>query len=285
MFYFQLVLLVVLFLPAPYENLVLPNRADSKLNKRKNHNGPRRCVLGEEQLRERAEECNRNFTFSKFDRNNGEERGRAIAWIKNCIVDYYCFKKHETFDEWIEQPSFNGSLDQQYFEVAATFSQEFFKIYANWQDTKKQFNEDRTSLLYITAARYVYTTFVLYQESRPQHENGSYIEGQKGRLVPCEVIMTTDNTLVDQYILPAYSCYPSPIGSATATSDYDVSLIGPKSGDLVANFNDKFKEIFDKDSETLFDTNIYAYALEYAMPSKIHGKLLSIFTQNQIFRQ
>ena len=81
--------------------------------------------------------------------------------------------------------------------------------------------------------------------------------------------MTADNTLVDKYILPECSCYPSPIGSATATSDYDVSLIGPKSGDLVANFNDKFNEIFQKHSETFFDTNIYAYALEYAMPSKI----------------
>ena len=145
--------------------------------------------------------------------------------------------------------------------------------------------DERTSLLYITAARYVFATYILYQESRPQNEDGTYIDGEKGRLVPCEVKMKTDDIHIDYFILPEYSCYPSPIGSATATSDYDVSLIGPKSGELVANFNDKFKEMFGEASEIVFDTNIYAYSLEYAIPSKVRGKLRSSHTQNQIFRQ
>ena len=157
-FYFQLVLLVVLYLPTLYENLVIPNRADSKINKRKKYNGRRGCVLTEEQLRQRAEECSHNFKEPEFDPNDGEEREKAIDWIKNCIVYYYCFQKHETFDEWTAQPSFNGSLDKKHFQLAATFSQAFFKMYGNWQETKEQFNAERTSLLYITAARYVYTT-------------------------------------------------------------------------------------------------------------------------------
>ena len=56
-----------------------------------------------------------------------------------------------------------------------------------------------------------------------------------------------------------------------APSDYDVGLVGPKSGDLLANFNDKFEEMFGKSSEEVFDTNIYAYTLEYAIPSKFEG--------------
>ena len=286
MLYFQPVLLVVLFLPAPYENLVIPNLSDSKINKTKNHNGRRGCVYGEEQLQLRAKYCNEQVESSQvIQHENEEQREKAIKWIRDCIVDYYCFKKHEAYDEWIKQPSLKGLLDQPHFKVAAKFSESFFTKYRNWQNTKKQWADDKTSLLYITAARYVLATYILYQESRPQDETGIYKEGQKGRLVPCEVKMKTDSTLIDQYILPEYSCYPFPIGSATATSDYDVSLIGPKSGELVANFNDKFKEMFGEASEIVFDTNIYAYSLEYAIPSKIQGKLRSIHTQNQIFRQ
>ena len=286
MLHFQLVVLVASFLPAPYENLVIPNLASSKINKRENHNRRRSCVLGETQLQERAKTCQNNFQTSlAIKHENDEETQKAIIWIKQCIVEYYCFKKHEDHDEWIEQPSLKGLLDQPHFQVAADFSEKFFKIYANWQDTKKQWVDDRTSLLYITAARYVFATYILYQESRPQNEDGTYIDGEKGRLVPCEVKMKTDDIHIDYFILPEYSCYPSPIGSATATSDYDVSLIGPKSGELVANFNDKFKEMFGEASEIVFDTNIYAYSLEYAIPSKVRGKLRSSHTQNQIFRQ
>ena len=57
-----------------------------------------------------------------------------------------------------------------------------------------------------------------------------------------------------------------PVGSATSTSDYDASLVGSQSGLVTARFNEMFDEIFHKPSEEVFDTNIYAFSLEYAMP-------------------
>ena len=57
-----------------------------------------------------------------------------------------------------------------------------------------------------------------------------------------------------------------PAGSATSTSDYDASLVGPKSGLVTGRFNEMFEDIFHMPSEEVFDTNIYAFSLEYAMP-------------------
>ena len=99
--------------------------------------------------------------------------------------------------------------------------------------------------MFITAARYLYVTVLLYQESKP-----------------LDVI---------DYKIPWYSCYPSPYGSATETSDYDVGLVGPKSWELMANFNYKFSDQFRKSSDEVFDTNIYAYNFGYAMPAKFVG--------------
>ena len=278
------VVLAVLFLPALCENLVIQNVTDLIINERENENGRRTCVLGDKQQRQREKYCNKEYaSIKEFKHENKKKKEQAIKWIKDCIVDYYCFKKHGANDEWIEQPSSKGLIEHPHFEQSALFSNFFFKIYSNWHNTKKQWANETTNLLYITAARYVYVTYLLYQESRPQDQKGKYVKGEKGRLVPSEVKMKPDKIHLDYFILPQYSCYPLPIGSATATSDYDVSLIGPKSGELVANFNDKFQEEFKVPSETVFDTNIYAYSLEYAIPSKIKGELLNLHRQNQIY--
>ena len=87
---------------------------------------------------------------------------------------------------------------------------------------------------------------------------------------------------------PGGVCFPAPYGSTSATSDYDVGLIGKNSGLVVAEFNKRFEDSvttsplvvghFGKPSELVFDTNIYAYSLEYAMPSLFEG--LSIFYSN-----
>ncbi len=68
-------------------------------------------------------------------------------------------------------------------------------------------------------------------------------------------------------------CFPRPYGSTTATSDYDVGLIGKESGLLAAEFNTEFEKssAFGKPSEIVFDTNIYGYSFEYAMPSLLVG--------------
>ena len=62
-------------------------------------------------------------------------------------------------------------------------------------------------------------------------------------------------------------CYPAPYGSASYKSDYDVGLIGTDSGSLTERFNDYFQTRFKKPSEFVFDTNVYAFTLEFAIPS------------------
>ena len=61
--------------------------------------------------------------------------------------------------------------------------------------------------------------------------------------------------------------FPKPYGSATCKSDYDVGLIGKDAGFLTKKFNDFFEITFGKPSELVFDTNVYAFTLEFAMPS------------------
>ena len=63
------------------------------------------------------------------------------------------------------------------------------------------------------------------------------------------------------------SGYPAPYGSASYKSDYDVGLIGTGSGSLTVRFNDYFQTNFKKPSEFVFDTNVYAFTLEFAIPS------------------
>ena len=280
--------LLVLLLPASFENQVIPNQKDSNINEEKNYDG-RRCLLDPDQKKQREKDCSVKLKVfpNTFHHEDKEQREKAISWIKECIVDYYCFKKHPLQAEWIAQPSFKGLFDEPHFQTAATFSEHFLKIYNNWKDTIKKWEDvdKRTSLLYITAARYVYVIFTLYQESRPQNEKGIYETGKKGRIAPCEVKMKIvggkETGQIDYYVIPEYSCYPAPYGSASATSDYDIGLVGPKSGELVANFNDKFEEIFGRTSEEVFDTNIYAYSLEYAMPTKFQGKSRGLPRKNK----
>ena len=109
-----------------------------------------------------------------------------------------------------------------------------------------------------------------------------------GKLKPCDVVFKKENAEEQKknfkYVVPDYSCFPVPYGSARSTSDYDVGLVGPKSGDLLANFNDKFEEMFGKSSEEVFDTNIYAYTLEYAIPSKFEGKASCLYLHYHVRR-
>lgn len=82
-------------------------------------------------------------------------------------------------------------MDEPHLQTAAEFSEYFLKIYNNWQDTIKRWEDidKRTSLLYIRAACYVFVIYILYKESRPQNEKGISETGKKGRLGPCEVKM------------------------------------------------------------------------------------------------
>ena len=175
--------------------------------------------------------------------------------MKTNIVDKYKFVKDDTKDMWTEQPDFKGILGTPEFVGAADRVKKFFDRNNDWDTTKKN-PEFRTAqsclnLLYITAARYLLVTHILYVQSG-------------GKLQPC--VRTADDNIT---IPDSGVCYPAPYGSATCTSDYDVGLVGKDAGFLTEKFNNYFQgpQGFRKPSELVFDTNVYAFTLEYAMPS------------------
>lgn len=196
---------------------------------------------------------------------------KSISWFKECIVDFYCFEKDAKVSSWTKQPSFEGQLDDDHFQVAASLTEVFFKKDGNRRWTgadgivKTWKPNGCLKLLYITAARYVYITYLLASESKEQDGEGKAVSGAKSRLIPCEMEH-------GKIKIPEYACYPVPYGSATCTADYDVGLVGPKSGELAANFNDRFFEVFNTASTEIFDTNVYAFTLEYSMPSLFSGQ-------------
>ena len=161
--------------------------------------------------------------------------------------------KHQEKDLWIKQPNFKGDLTTNEFAIAAFRVKRFFDRNNDWEATEKnrQFRTERecTKLLYITAARYLFVTYILYIQS-----------GKK--LVPCS---RSNNKIV---ISPSGVCYPEPYGTASCTSDYDVGLVGKDAGLLTEKFNLYFESAqgFKKSSELVFDTNVYAFTLEFAMP-------------------
>lgn len=179
-------------------------------------------------------------------------------------MDKYRFVKDPKKDMWISQPNFKGELETSEFITAADRVKKFFDRNNDWETTKKN-PEFRTkdsclNLLYITAARYLLVIHVLYIQSNK-------------KLIPCS--KTTDKKIV---IPDSGVCYLEPYGTASCTSDYDVGLIGKNAGYLTESFNLYFQggNGFGKPSELVFDTNVYAFTLEFAMPflfTKLPAKL------------
>lgn len=163
----------------------------------------------------------------------------------------YGFVKHPKEDKWKTQPTFQGFLGKQPFQSDAAYALDFFVQNPDWETTKTKFRtkDSCTDLLYVTAARYLLVTDILYKLS-------------DNKLVPCAT--TVDSKIVNP---DSGVCYPAPpYGSATCTSDYDVGLVGKNSGYLTEAFNEYFQKKFKKPSELVFDTNVYAFTLEFAMP-------------------
>ena len=183
-----------------------------------------------------------------------------IAWIKQNIVDRYGFVKKPDNDEWATQPTFQGVLTDPGFIAAAERAKQFFARNNDWETTKQnpkfRTKDSCTNLLYIAAARYLYVTHILHSQSG-------------GKLIPCEETVDTKIKIPNSGV-----CYPAPpTGSATCTSDYDVSLIGRDAGFLIENFNNYIQgvNVFGKPSDLVFDTNVYAFTLAYAFPVKFQG--------------
>ena len=173
-----------------------------------------------------------------------------VDWITKCIVDEYNFEANENENEWISQPDFKDVLRTREFERKAGEVQKFFLRNTDWKRTKMVFAELPNKLLMITAARYLLVTWILYQKSSLR------------KLTPCS------RSQDGKYVIPLNGvCYPAPYGSASYKSDYDVGLIGPESGSLTERFNTYFQRTFREPSELVFDTNVYAFTLEFAIPS------------------
>ena len=174
--------------------------------------------------------------------------------MKTRIVDRYNFVKDPTRGIWTKLPVFKDELGTPEFSAAADRVKKFFDRNKDWETTKHnpafRTKDDCTKLLYITAARYLFVTHILYVESG-------------GKLIPC--VRTEDNKIE---IPESGICYPEPYGSASCTSDYDVGLVGKDAGFITEKFNDYFQGAngFGRPSALVFDTNLYAFTLEYSMP-------------------
>ena len=183
-----------------------------------------------------------------------------ITWMDE-IIKNYGFKKHPVADMWTEQPSFEGRLGTESFKTAAEKAEEFFlKFKKNrgkspWELLQKVTKNQNYKLLKITAARYLLVTHILW-----------LVSGKK--LTACKEKRDNYTGIPQSWEIPEGGvCFPKPYGSATYKSDYDVGLIGKDSGTVTKEFNKYFQATFGLPSELVFDTNVYAFTLEFAMPA------------------
>ena len=195
---------------------------------------------------------------------------KEITWLDE-IIKNYGFKKHPVADMWTEQPSFEGHLGTEDFKTAAVKAEQFFlKFNKNsgkspWELLQEVTKNQNYKLLKITAARYLLVTHILWLVSEE-------------KLTACKEKRDDYTGIPQSWKIPEGGvCFPKPYGSATYKSDYDVGLIGKDSGTVTQEFNKYFQEKFSLPSELVFDTNVYAFTLEFAMPS-MFPKLPSQFT-------
>ncbi|CAB3999776.1 Hypothetical predicted protein [Paramuricea clavata] len=189
-----------------------------------------------------------------------------LNFFKNCIADVYCYKKSPTSDAWIGLPSYKDKFTT-YFNDAAKRIERFFIRNNDWSAILDRVRRNGLScekLLYVIAARYHYVVYVL---------NVLFPDRSFG---PCKydyVYKRLKNPTGGE-------CFVVPLHKITCTSDFDIALMGERSGTLAARFNqffleplgaDKFVPGFGKSSEDIFGGNIFAFALEYALPGAITG--------------
>ena len=180
---------------------------------------------------------------------------------------------------WTEQPSFEGHLGTKNFKTAAGKAQKFFlKFNKNsgkspWELLQEVTKNQNNKLLKITAARYLLVTHILW-----------LVSGKK--LTACKEKRSSYTKIPQSWEIPKHGvCFPKPYGSATYKSDYDVGLIGKDSGTVTQKFNSYFQTTFKLPSELVFDTNVYAYTLEFAMPSMFPNLPRSFISDLHILEQ
>ena len=182
--------------------------------------------------------------------------------LKEVIADAYGFQKDPKDYRWkTPLPSFEGQIGKGGWAAAAQLAEQFFRNNNNHATPWQNLLATRTpiNLLYITAARYLFVTHVLWVQSNR-------------KLIACKETRDKYSGIIQSFEIPATGvCFPLPYGSATYKSDYDVGLIGVNSGTVTQSFNQYFQAAapngFSKPSELVFDINVYAFTLEFAMPA------------------
>ena len=173
-------------------------------------------------------------------------------------MDRYGFVKDAKRDVCITQPNFQGDLGNNEFIAAAKRVEQFFYRNNNWETTKNnpkfRTKVSCTNLLYITAARYLLVTHVLYLKS-------------DNNLIPCS--RTSDKSNSWFWSVLSWTLWDRLLHIGL----YDVGLIGKDAGYLTEKFNSYFQDVegFGKPSEMVFDTNVYAFTLEISMPFLFSG--------------
>lgn len=207
------------------------------------------------------------YLFIRTDLDDKED----LKFFKKCIVQYYCFKKTPNVDSLYRLPDFRYLIGTKYFNKVAQRVELFFIRNNDWSQTvvNPKFRNIKTgtctNLLIVIAARYFYVIYVL-----------NSLRGER-TFELCD--QPTGQNLI---VPPAGECLVKPRGVTTCNSDFDIALLGARSGSLTALFSQFFQENpgqlqkmsvpgFGKTSEEVLDVNVHAFTLEFAMPSIFQG--------------
>ena len=140
------------------------------------------------------------------------------------IVDRYRFVKEPKIDLWITQPNFEGDLGDDGLISAAERVKQFFYRNNNWETTKNnpkfRTKLSCTNLLYITAARYLLVTHILYVQSGKN-------------LIPCSTTSDKKTAIPDSGV-----CFLNPYGPLAhriMTSDSLERMLGILPRSLIAS--------------------------------------------------
>ena len=118
------------------------------------------------------------------------------------IVGPYGFKKDPQIDEWKQQPSFENDLGTAKFRKVALKALKFFKINIDWESSKNK--KSCSNLLYMTAARYLLVTHILYEQSGKKliacKQVGEYGKMKKfvSLILECVFLSPTEAPLVNR---------------------------------------------------------------------------------------
>ena len=139
-------------------------------------------------------------------------------------MDRYGFVKDPKIDLWITQPNFEGDLGDDGLISAAERVKQFFYRNNNWETTKNnpkfRTKLSCTNLLYITAARYLLVTHILYVQSGKN-------------LIPCSTTSDKKTAIPDSGV-----CFLNPYGPLAhriMTSDSLERMLGILPRSLIAS--------------------------------------------------